>query len=143
MSKQSLVKTIATLNNCTQKAANEALMMVLEGIQEELAQGKKVTLVGFGSFSLRVRKDRIGRNPATGEAFAIPTRTFVRFSAGDLLRSAVNLGKLDASDIPGTRVTSSRRDSGKTVVVKKRRKVAKSNKKLPHNVNLVLPGFDE
>ena len=143
MSKQNLVKTIATLNNCTQKAAHEALAMVLEGIQEELVQGKKVTLVGFGSFSLRVRKARLCRNPATEELVPIPARTVVHFSVGELLRNAVNMGKLSASGLPGARVSSSRRASGKAVVSKKTRKVAKSGKKFPQSVNLVLPGFDE
>ena len=89
MGKYELVKTIANLNDCSQKFAHKALMMVIEGIQEELVSGNDVKLIGFGKFEIRVRKERKGHNPKNGELVVIPAISHVKFVPGEVLNNAV------------------------------------------------------
>ena len=68
MNKEELVKEIAEKAKLSQKATGEIVGAVLETIQKTVSKGKKVTLVGFGSFEARKRAARTGRNPQTGKA---------------------------------------------------------------------------
>ena len=81
-----------------QKTTADVLNAILTAIAEAVANGEKVTLVGFGSFESRSRKEREGRNPATGEQMTIPAATVPTFSAGkvfkDEVRQAVKVEKV-------------------------------------------------
>jgi DNA-binding protein HU-beta len=90
MNKGELVDAIATRADCTKKAAEEILTATLDIIGETVADGEKVTLVGFGSFEARDRKGREGRNPLTGEKIQIPATRVPAFSAGKGLKEKVS-----------------------------------------------------
>lgn len=69
--------------------ASASLRVVLDFIQESLEDGDTVQLTGFGTFSVKEKPERKGRNPSTGEEITIPARTVVRFKPGKLLKDAV------------------------------------------------------
>ncbi len=89
MNKGELVDSVAEKANVTKKQADAVLTAAIEVIMESVADGKKVTLVGFGSFEPRERKEREGRNPKTGEAMLIPATTVPAFSAGKQFKEMV------------------------------------------------------
>ncbi len=89
MNKEELVERIAQATGLSKKDANAALDAALDAIKTALRRGEKVTLVGFGTFQVRERKAREGRNPQTGEKIRIPARKVPAFSAGKELRTAV------------------------------------------------------
>ena len=74
----------------TKKAAAAAVDTVIEAITGALAKGEKVSITGFGSFSVKKRKARTGRNPQTGAAISIKAKNVPAFSAGKALKDAVN-----------------------------------------------------
>ena len=90
MNKQDLVLQLANKEQITQKKADELIASTLETIMKTLSKGDKVTLVGFGTFEARKRKERKGRNPKTGEEIQIPASVSPKFSAGKLFKSSVN-----------------------------------------------------
>lgn len=90
MNKGELVDAIADKAGVTKKEADAVLTAVLESIQESVAAGNKVTLVGFGTFEARERQSREGRNPKTGEVMTIPATTVHVFSAGKLFKEKVS-----------------------------------------------------
>ncbi|MEG4225547.1 HU family DNA-binding protein [Microcoleus sp. N9_B2] len=90
MNKGELVELMAGKADTTQKAANALLDAFIDSITQVVADGKKVTLVGFGSFEARERKARDGRNPKTGEQMKIPAAVVPTFSAGKQFKEAVN-----------------------------------------------------
>jgi DNA-binding protein HU-beta len=90
MNKGELVDAIADKAGVTKKEADAVLTAVLESIQEAVAAGNKVTLVGFGTFEARERQSREGRNPKTGEVMTIPATTVPVFSAGKLFKEKVS-----------------------------------------------------
>ena len=71
MNKEELVKEVAKKAKVSQKAAADVLSATIDTVQKTVAKGKKVTLVGFGTFEARKRKARTGRNPQTGAAIKI------------------------------------------------------------------------
>lgn len=89
MNKEQLVERVASKTGLSKKDANTALDAILDGITGALKKGEKVTLVGFGTFSVRRRKSREGRNPQTGEKIKIPARKVPAFTAGKELKSQV------------------------------------------------------
>ncbi len=89
MNKSELVVSVAKETNMTKKAASEAVEATLSVIQDALARGEKVTLVGFGTFDVRDRKERQGVNPSTGERITIPATRVPVFKAGKALREVV------------------------------------------------------
>ncbi len=93
MNKGELVERIAKDAKLSKTQATSALNAALDGIQSALKKGGKVTLVGFGTFSVAKRKARTGRNPQTGGKLKIPARRVARFSPGAGLKSAVNRGR--------------------------------------------------
>ena len=90
MNKEELVQEIAKKANVTQKEAAEVLGAWVDTIQKTVAKGKKVTLVGFGTFEAGKRAARIGRNPQTGKELKIAAKTVPAFSAGKKFKTAVN-----------------------------------------------------
>ena len=89
MNKEELVKEVAKKANVSQKAAADVIAATVETIEKTVAKGKKVTLVGFGSFEARKRAARTGRNPQTGAAIKIAAKTVPAFSAGKKFIDAV------------------------------------------------------
>lgn len=89
MNKGELVDQIAQKASVTKKQADAVLTASIETIMDAVADGDKVTLVGFGSFEPRDRKAREGRNPKTGEKMEIPATKVPAFSAGKLFKEKV------------------------------------------------------
>ncbi|MDJ0576392.1 MAG: HU family DNA-binding protein [Xenococcaceae cyanobacterium MO_234.B1] len=89
MNKGELVDRIAQRATVTKKQADAVLSAAIETIMEAVSEGDKVTLVGFGSFEPRDRKEREGRNPKTGEKMSIPATTVPAFSPGKLFKEKV------------------------------------------------------
>ena len=90
MNKEELVQEIAKKANVTQKEASEVLSAWVDTIQKTVAKGKKVTLVGFGTFESRKRAARVGRNPQTGKELNIADKTVPAFSSGKKFKTIVN-----------------------------------------------------
>lgn len=82
------VQEILGKETTTRKAAEESVNAVIEAIKNALNEGKSVQLVGFGTFSVAVRKARTGVNPRTGAKLEIPESTSVKFKAGAGLKSS-------------------------------------------------------
>ncbi len=90
MTKDQLIAAIAEVTEMTKKDASKALHAIFETIQNSLAEGEDVVLIGFGSFKASKRKEKQGRNPRTGDAITIAATTVPVFSAGKALKEAVN-----------------------------------------------------
>ncbi|MBA2749242.1 MAG: HU family DNA-binding protein [Tatlockia sp.] len=89
MNKGELVDSVAERASVTKKQADAVLSAALEAIVDAVSTGDKVTLVGFGSFERRDRKEREGRNPKTNEKMSIPATRVPAFSPGKLFREKV------------------------------------------------------
>lgn len=89
LTKKQLVDSIAEKADITKKDANIALNATIEAIQGALSEGKSVGLIGFGTFKVRERAAREGRNPQTGEPMTIPAKNVAVFRPGKRLREAV------------------------------------------------------
>jgi DNA-binding protein HU-beta len=87
--KSDLVAKVADLG-ITKKQAAEAVDCFIGAIKDALASGDKVSLVGFGTFSVKERAARQGRNPQTGAAIRIPKKNVPSFKAGKALKDAVS-----------------------------------------------------
>lgn len=90
MNKADLIDMIAESADISKAAATRALDTVFNGITEALKKGDQVTLVGFGTFQVRDRAARTGRNPKTGETIQIAASKNPAFKAGKALKDAVN-----------------------------------------------------
>lgn len=90
MNKADLVAAIAAKTNISKKGAEESLNAMVEVIKEALVKGEKVQLVGFGSFEVRTRAARKGKNPQTGAEIKIPACKAPSFKAGKALKDTVN-----------------------------------------------------
>jgi len=93
MNKGELIEKIAKDSGLSKVQAGAALDSVIDGVTSTLKKGGKVTLVGFGTFSVSSRKARTGRNPQTGAVLKIAARKVSKFSAGAELKKAVNRGR--------------------------------------------------
>ena len=89
MNKSELIDAIAQKGGLTKVDAGKALDATLEAISDALKGGDVVTLVGFGSFSVKERAARTGRNPKTGEELQIPASKVPSFKAGKGLKDTV------------------------------------------------------
>ncbi len=89
MEKTELTDLVAKKANLSKKDSEKALKAVLDGITECLVKGDKVQLVGFGTFEVRNRKAREGRNPSTGETIKIEASKTPAFKAGKALKDKV------------------------------------------------------
>jgi DNA-binding protein HU-beta len=90
VNKGELVDAVAEKANVTKKQAETIVTATLETIQVAVAEGDKVTLVGFGTFERRTRKAREGRNPKSGEKMQIPASTVPAFSPGKIFKEKVS-----------------------------------------------------
>ena len=90
MNKEELVQEVSKKAKVSQKEAAEVIGAWVETIQKTVSKGKKVTLVGFGTFESRKRATRTGRNPQTGKEIKIPAKTVPAFSAGKKFKTIVN-----------------------------------------------------
>jgi len=89
MTKVELIAAVANEANLTKKDAEAAVNSTLNAITNALKEGDKVTLVGFGTFEVRERPARKGRNPQTKEEITIPATTAPAFKAGKALKDSV------------------------------------------------------
>ena len=89
MTKVELIAAVAATAGLTKKDAEKAVSATLDVITEALQKGDKVSLVGFGTFEVRERKERQGRHPQTREPMTIPASKLPAFSAGKALKAAV------------------------------------------------------
>ena len=90
MNKEELVKEVAKKAKVSQKAAADIIAATLDTVEKTVSKGKKVTLVGFGTFEPRKRAARNGRNPQTGKEIKIAAKTVPAFSAGKKFKDLVN-----------------------------------------------------
>ncbi len=90
MNKSDLVEKIADHANLSKSQAADALDAVLTAVTKALKKGDSVSLVGFGTFSVKKRAARTGRNPRTGESIRIKASKVPGFKAGKALKDAVN-----------------------------------------------------
>lgn len=82
MNKAELIDTVSEKADVSKKEADTIVTAIVNSIMEAVAEGEKVSLIGFGSFEPRARKARDGRNPQTGKTIKIPATTVPAFSAG-------------------------------------------------------------
>ncbi|WGW00189.1 HU family DNA-binding protein [Vibrio sp. YMD68] len=90
MNKTQLIDVISEQADITKKQAHDALDAITSGIEQSLAQGEEVALLGFGSFKITERAARTGRNPRTGEPIQISASKSPTFKAGKALKDALN-----------------------------------------------------
>jgi len=90
MTKAELVEEVASISNLSKKSSEVAVNTFFESIVESLQRREKIELRGFGSFKLRHRKAREGRNPRTGETVHVPAKVVPYFKPGKDLRELVN-----------------------------------------------------
>ena len=93
MNKTELVAAIAEKAELSKKDAEKALKAFTETVAEQLKNGDKIQLVGFGTFEVAERAARTGKNPQTGEAIKIPASKAPKFKAGKALKDTVNSAK--------------------------------------------------
>lgn len=89
MTKAELIDKIAAGAGLSKADASRSLDATLDSVKASLKKGQKVTLVGFGTFSVTKRKARKGRNPKTGQVINIPAGKTPKFTAGKALKEAV------------------------------------------------------
>ncbi len=89
MNKTDLIESIANSTDLSKASAGRALAAAIESITKALKKGDTVTLVGFGTFSVRNRAARKGYNPRTGEEIQIKASKFLRFKAGKKFKAAI------------------------------------------------------
>ncbi len=89
MTKEQLISAVAKEAKITKVAAARAVDSVTNSITRELRKGGRISLTGFGTFSVAKRKARTGRNPRTGQTIKIPATKTAKFKAGSALKKAV------------------------------------------------------
>lgn len=89
MNKEELVNAVATKTKLSKKDTEATINAMVTAVSDALSKGDKVTLVGFGTFQVRERAAREGRNPRTGGVLKIPARRAPAFAAGKGLKEAV------------------------------------------------------
>ena len=89
MTKRDLIEVVAKKANLTNKASRDAVQAFIGSIRDSLKRGEKVVITGFGTFSIRQRAERVGRNPKTGEKITIQARKAPGFTPGKTLKKVV------------------------------------------------------
>ncbi|MYA97288.1 MAG: HU family DNA-binding protein [Nitrospinae bacterium] len=90
MRKTDIISLVSEDTGLSKVKAEEVVDTIFDAVKESLARGESVTLRRFGSFSVREKNARMGRNPKTGREAPITARTVVRFKAGRHFKDAVN-----------------------------------------------------
>jgi DNA-binding protein HU-beta len=93
MNKGDLIDKVAADVGLSKAQADRVIDSLLGGITDSLRRGERVTLVGFGSFSISQRRSRRGRNPHTSKLIRIPATKTVRFASGKKLKEVINKRK--------------------------------------------------
>jgi integration host factor subunit beta len=93
MTKADLVESVAKEAEMTKKDAEQLVEIIFDSIVSTLNKGEKIELRGFGSFRVRHRNARKGRNPKTGEAVSIPAKRVAYFKPGKDLKELINTSK--------------------------------------------------
>ena len=101
MTKAELVDEVAKVVQLTKKQAETIVNIVFDSIVDSLRSGQKIELRGFGSFRLRNRKSRTGRNPKTGEKVEVPSKKIPYFKPGKELKELINKAIVEAGITPG------------------------------------------
>ena len=91
MNKTELVAALAEKTKLTKKEAESALSAFVETVSGALVKGEKVSLIGFGTFDVKKRPERVARNPRTGEEIKIEASTAPSFKPGLALKAKVNI----------------------------------------------------
>ena len=104
MTKAELVDEVARVVQLTKKQAETIVNIVFDSIVDSLRSGQKIELRGFGSFRLRSRKSRTGRNPKTGEKVEVPSKKIPYFKPGKELKELINkaMGEAGGGEKTGT-----------------------------------------
>lgn len=89
MKKTELVAAVAAKSNLSKKDAEAAVNAVVSAVSEALANGENVQLVGFGTFEVRERSEKVCRNPRTGESMTVAATKVPAFKAGKALKDAI------------------------------------------------------
>ena len=90
MNKKVFADYISEKHSCTRKEARHVIDMFISSVTSALAEGKEISLIGFGNFSVSKIEARDGRNPRTGEPLKIPAYNQVKFKVGKKMKNAVN-----------------------------------------------------
>ena len=90
MNKSQLIDAVAAKSGLTKADTEKTYKAIVETITEEMGKGEQITLIGFGTFLVRDRKARVGRNPRTGKPLEIAASKVPAFRAGKALKDAVN-----------------------------------------------------
>lgn len=89
ITKKDIIEIVAKKSNLTNKASRDAVQTFLNTIRDSLKRGEKVVLTGFGTFSVRTRKARPGRNPKTGERITLAARKAPGFTPGKSFKRTI------------------------------------------------------
>lgn len=89
MNKTQLVAEVAKKTNLSKEQAANAVNAVFETMTEALTTGEKIQLIGFGNFETKLRKEKVAKNPRTGESITVPASYRPAFTAGKSLKDAV------------------------------------------------------
>ncbi len=90
MNKTELINQIAESADISKKSAGDALQAFMAAVTDTMKKGDKLSLIGFGSFSVSERPARTCRNPQTGKSMKVPAKKVVKFKVGSKLSDAVN-----------------------------------------------------
>ena len=90
LTKAQIIDAVAKRNGCTRKKSIETVEILLELIKHSLEFGDDVLISGFGKFSVKKKRERRGRNPASGEAMILAPRKVVTFQCSGKLREKIN-----------------------------------------------------
>jgi len=89
MTKKDLIEKVAKKSNLTKRAAEDSVSATFNIIRDSLVRGEKVVISGFGTFLIRSRATRRGRNPQTGETIQIPSKKLPGFTAGKTIKRLI------------------------------------------------------
>jgi len=92
MTKKDFVEAVSQIAGLSKKDTDTSVNAVLTALQDLLSKGESITFPGFGSFTVKERAERNGRNPSTGRPIKIPASKAVAFKVGSGLKEAVNKG---------------------------------------------------
>ena len=90
MNKSQLIKSVAEKSELSQKQVAEAMSLIEDTIVENLKVGEKVQMSGFGTFEVRARAERKGRNPKTGEVVTVPACKYLAFVPAKAIKDTLN-----------------------------------------------------